>query len=97
MANYAKAGIGTLFLGITVGAMALVMIWGLLSMIHANNIIILSGEAMGLIGLLVLSVPVFKLILKNERGNTQEVAFEEPVIKVDRPKSSGGPKPTAFV
>lgn len=97
MVDYAKAGLGTLFLGITLGAMALVMIWGLLSMIHANNTIILSGEVMGLIGLSVLSVPVFKLILKNERGNAQEVAFEEPVIKVDRPKPPEGPKPTAFV
>ncbi len=95
MADYAKAGLGTLFLGITLGAMALVMIWGLLSMIHANNTIILSGEAMGFIVLLGLSVPVFKRILKNERGHAAAFASEEPAVEA-KPHASG-PKPTAFV
>jgi len=67
MTDYAKATIGTLFLALTLGAMCLVLIWGLLSLLHANQIIILSGETLGALGLLVASVPVFQLILKTER------------------------------
>lgn len=71
MIDYAKAAIGTLFIGITLGTMCLVMIWGLLSMFHANGIIIFSGETIGTIGILVLAVPLFNLILKNEHGRTK--------------------------
>lgn len=95
MKHLLHATIGTLFLGLTLGAMCLVMIWGILSMIHANNIIILSGESLAAIGLLIMSVPVFRLILKNERGRDLESVFEEPVVRIERP--AAGPKPTAFV
>ncbi len=97
MIDYAKAALGTLFLGITLGAMCLIVIWGLLSMFHASNIVILSGETIGAIGLLVVAVPLFRLILRNERSGSSEAAYEESVVVTERPSQTRGFKPTAFV
>ncbi|GAB5457341.1 MAG: hypothetical protein Hens3KO_03710 [Henriciella sp.] len=97
MIDYAKAALGTLFLGITLGAMCLVVIWGLLSMFHASNIVILSGETIGAIGLLVVAVPLFRLILRNERSGCLEAAYEEVEVVTERPSQTRGFKPTAFV
>lgn len=97
MNNYVKAAIGTLFLALTLGAMGEVMIWGLLSMFHANTLVILSGETLGAIILLVMSVPVFQLILRNERGRGLAPALEETEVAVPASKRPQGPKPTAFV
>ena len=97
MSVYVKAAIGTLFLALTLGAMGEVMIWGGLSMFHANNFVILSGETIGAIFLLGLSVPVFQRILRNERNYGLAAVTEEPEIAAAQPKRPQGPKPTAFV
>lgn len=97
MNNYAKAAIGTLFLALTLGAMGEVMIWGLLSMFHANSVVIISGETLGSVALLVISIPVFQLILRNERRYGQGPIVEEPAIVVTPPQRPQGLKPTAFV
>lgn len=76
MADYAKAALGTLFLALTLGAMALVMIWGFLSMFHANTVIILSGESLGALGVAIVSVPLFRLILRNERNRLDRAAAD---------------------
>ena len=97
MNNHVKAAIGTLFLAMTLGAMGEVMIWGVLSMFHANTLVILSGETLGAIALLIVSVPVFQLILRNERSYGSGPTSEEPEIVAAPPKRPQGPKPTAFV
>ena len=97
MTDYVKAGIGTLFLALTLGAMGEVMIWGILSMLHASLLIILSGETLGLIILLVLSVPVYQLILRNERTYGLTAAAEEPENVGSSSERLKGLKPTAFV
>lgn len=97
MNDYTKAAIGTLFLAMTLGAMGEVMIWGLLSMFHANPLMIVSGETLGAIALLVVAVPVFRLILRNERSYGNDPILEEPEVASAPPKRPQGPKPTAFV
>ncbi len=97
MNNYVKAAIGTLFLAMTLGAMGEVMIWGVLSMFHANTVVILSGETLGAIALLIVAVPVFQLILRNERSYGNGPSSEEPEIVAAPPKRTLCPKPTAFV
>lgn len=97
MNNYVKAAIGTLFLALTLGAMGEIMIWGVLSMFHANTLVILSGETLGAIALLVVAVPVFRLILRNERSYGHGPITEEPEVTLSAPKRPQGPKPTAFV
>ncbi len=97
MSDYVKAAIGTLFLAMTLGAMGEVMIWGGLSMLHANSMVILSGEALGAIALLVVAVPVFQLILRNERSYGHGPMTGEPEISVTPKKRQQEPKPTAFV
>lgn len=97
MSVYVKAAIGTLFLAMTLGAMGEVMIWGVLSMFHASTLVILSGEILAAIALLVVAVPVYRLILRNERSYGQGPVSEEPEIVTAPPKRPMGPKPTAFV
>lgn len=97
MSFYAKAAIGTLFLALTIGAMGEVMIWGALSLLHASDLMILSGEAIGGIILLCLSVPVFQRILRNERGRATAPDSEDLIEISTKPARSEGVKPTAFV
>lgn len=78
--DYVKAAIGTFFLAQTLGVMCLVMIWGILSALHANGIIILTGESLGLLALAIICVPLYKLILKNERFQTDVPRVEEPTL-----------------
>lgn len=97
MSVYIKAAIGTLFLALTLGAMGEVIIWGVLTMFHVNNFVVLSGETVGAIVLIGLSVPVFQRILRNERNYGLTPVMEEPEIVIAAPKRPQGPKPTAFV
>ena len=62
-----KAAIGTSFLAMTIGSMGLLLIWGVLSVFHASKWVIISGETLGIIAISALCVPVFAMILKNER------------------------------
>jgi len=78
--DYVKAAIGTFFLAQTLGVMCLVVIWGLLSALHANELIILTGESVGVLALAIICIPLYQLILKNERSQADELRIDEPAV-----------------
>jgi len=76
MPCYAKALLGTIFLDLTLGLMFLGLVWGLLSLMHPAPIVIVSGEVIAGLAIIAVNVPLFRLILSNERDMASQLKAE---------------------
>ncbi len=78
MWDHIKALIGTLLLLETLGVMFFASIWAFLKVLHANQFIVLSGEVLAALGILIVSVPLYRLVLQNEREAYLSVKTDLP-------------------
>lgn len=77
MSDYFKAFISTFFIFETLGLVFLGLVWSVLGLLHASNIIVITGEAIAALVLLTLSVPVYRIVLRSERENSRQMATPE--------------------
>lgn len=62
-----KALLSTALINVTLGLLLLVFVWGMLSLLHAAQSVIMTGEVIAAIVVVALGLPLFRQALKNER------------------------------
>ncbi|MGJ8563717.1 MAG: hypothetical protein ACSHXY_09205 [Alphaproteobacteria bacterium] len=72
MIIHLKAFAGTLLLMLLMGAFIEVLIYSILIPFHPSHSIEIFGEGLGLLGILIASIFVYRLTLQTERGLLNE-------------------------